>query len=441
MQPKLKVFVSHSFDANDSDDIAQILAFLRAPKFHFEVVTARSPEAEQIGSKVERFVGWADVTFGIFTKRYRDDASEVYVPPPYVLTECAYAKGQYAGNPFKGVHGLVESGVKHSDLALLAVSGEEFPLFRREQFRRGETRAIEQFLMTLHKRYGQSGLAAPKRPYKQREVRKTVEILRNGTAVFKHTVTIAIHHPESIIKRGVLHQLWAPMGAPDLPALEEMARVPLVKRHEQATFSCACIRKNEETVNIPMEIKSLRREASWIQFRLAFPFQTKSNDVLCYQYLWSLPRAFPTCEEDLKTQDYNEVSLRTPHGPITEAIVKLKFEREVVHGAAPELFSKKPFLTYSLTHVEDGFAADEPTPVPLVEYDATWEIYQASIPNLQNAVTLKWRPSSRATIRNAIRAATMQVGSRSSEVAAVAIRGRKRMASIRGSAGRSRRQA
>lgn len=442
MQPKVKVFVSHSFDSDDKHDVAKILAFLRLSKFHLEVLTARSPEARKIGDKIEGLVAWADVTFGIFTKRYRDGESEVWVPPPYVLTECAYAKGQYAGNAYKGVHGLVEAGVKHTDLGLLTISGDEFPPFQRQQFSRGETATFEAFLMTLQKRYGPAALIPPKRPYKQREVRKTVEILRNGTAVFKHTVTIGVYQPDPVSKRGILHELWAPQGAPNLPPLEEMARVPLVKHHDQASFSCSCIRKNAETINMPMRVERHQQDARSIRFRLRFPFELRSSDVLCYQYVWSLPKAFATCEEDLGARGYNEIPLRTPHGPITDAILKVKFEREIVHGASAELFSKKPFLLYSYTQNEDAFALEEPTPVPLVEYDAMWEIYQAHIPHLQNAVLLRWQPSSRATIREALRSAEAEaaIGGDSGRPTS-ALRARKKMARIHAPARRSRRPA
>src|SRR5574341_1232742 len=113
---RLKVFVSHSFDEGDQAVIEKLLSIIQQRKFNFEVRTARNPEPRRFGSKIEDWVDWADVTFGLFTRKYRDPNTNWWLPPPYVISECSYALGRYRDLESKGVHGVVEEGIRHQDL-------------------------------------------------------------------------------------------------------------------------------------------------------------------------------------------------------------------------------------------------------------------------------------------------------------------------------------
>src|SRR5437016_7581236 len=128
---KLKVFVSHTFDKTDADIISRILEIMRRQRFHLDVQTAQPPQSRSFPDKIRDWIDWADVTFGIFTKRGRSEGGGESYPSHFVVSECSTALGRYWDNDRKAVVGILEEPIEHETLGLIAARGEDIPSFNR----------------------------------------------------------------------------------------------------------------------------------------------------------------------------------------------------------------------------------------------------------------------------------------------------------------------
>jgi len=396
MPDKLRVFVSHSFEDCDREFVDQVLALLKQRRFHFDVRTALPAEGGPFPEKIEGQIDWADITFGVFTKKFADEAGHA-VPPPYVISECSYALGRYKDVERKAVHGIVERGINHAHLGLPTGNGAEFPTFTREQVINGETALLEHYLTDLYHRYGGQGQGRP-HPYRQRYLKKTVEIYRTGLGVFKNTVTMAVSDADFIRKRGNYfdHSIWLPSDCAVFPPFQRMLETPISQRLQNPMFYCRFIKLGKVAMEEPLKVESVSQRDRHIAFRVYMPLNVKSNDLVTYNYAWSMPAVFRSFEEEFSgEEDYDQVALRTNHGAIRDAVFRLKFEREGQHAYSPGLFSKAPFALYSLRPTEDALAAADPEEVTRVEPESTWEIYEIRQRDLDGAVSIRWRPGSK----------------------------------------------
>jgi hypothetical protein len=394
---KLRVFVSHSFEDRDREFVDHVLTLLKQRKFHFDVRTARPAEGGPFPDKIEGHIEWADITFGLFTQKFADETGHP-LPPPYVISECSYALGRYRDVERKAVHGIVEKGINHAHLGLPTGNGSEFPVFTREQIIKGDTAFLEHYLTDLYHRYAGQGRGRP-HPYRQRYLKKTVEIYRTGLAVFKNTVTMAVSDADSLRKRGNYfdHSIWLPSDRAVFPPFQTMLETPISQRLQKPMFYCRFIKLGKVPSEKPLRLESVSQRDRHIGFRVYMPFEVKSNDLVTYNYAWSMPAVFRSFEEEFSgEEDYDQVALRTNHGEIRDAVFRLKFEREGQHAYSPDLFSKAPFALYSLIPTEDALAAAEPEAVTRVEPESTWEIYEIRQSRLDGAVSIRWRPGSKA---------------------------------------------
>jgi hypothetical protein len=400
---KVKIFLACSFAPDDQDLVGHMQRLLTSKRFNFEVRTARSPEARGIGDKISELIDWADVTLGLFSRRFRDPDTGDWLPPFYVVSECSYALGRYLGNEAKGVYGLVEEGIKHSNLGLPTAAGAELPSFNRSEI--GGDRLpplLEAYFFDLNHRYGSQRASGPQAFLRQRQVLKTVEVYRSGCGVFKSTVEIFVSNPAQIAEQGnrVQHTIWLPQG--QFPPFAEMTATSIRERTLRPIFSSVFIARGGKRLPQPMRAHLVNQEDRLITFQLEFPFKVKNNDVLTYHYLWSMPGAFHRFEEELGSEDaYDQVSLRVPFGKIGTARLRLKFERETVQGFSPPLFSKEPFVQFSISDTEQGLLL-EPTAVSSLYEDATWEVYEWSSESLAHALVMRWRPVSRSTLNEVV---------------------------------------
>jgi hypothetical protein len=316
----------------------------------------------------------------------------------YVISECSYALGRYKDVEQKAVHGIVEKGIEHAHLGLPTGNGSEFPVFTREQVINGETGFLEHYLTDLYHRYGGQARGRP-HPYRQRYLKKTVEIYRSGLGVFKNTVTMVVSDADFIRKRGNYfdHTIGLPSDRAVFPPFQRMLETPISQRLQSPMFYCRLIKSGKVPMETPLKVESISQRDGHIAFRVHMPFEVKSNDLVTYNYAWSMPAVFRSFEEEFCDEDdYDQVALRTNHGTIKDAVFRLKFEREGQHGHSPVLFSKAPFALYSLRPTEDALAAADPEGVTRVEPESTWEIYEIRQGNLDGAVSVRWRPGSKA---------------------------------------------
>lgn len=408
MTPKLRVFLAHSFAESDREFVDRFKAFLQQRRFQLDVRTAESPQPRPFGKKIGDLIDWADVTIGLFSRRYRDPDTERWLPTPYVVSECSYALGRYKEIDGKGVYGFVEKGLRHSDLGLPTAGGEEFPVFKREDFKAGAPPAeLGQYVSRLSGSYLKATGTEPKRYYKQKSLRKTVTVYRNGRGYFKNTATFIVQNARLFKSHGngIEHSLWVPNKPAQLPDFEVMADTPLTKRLAAPVFSCAFLARGNRRMEQPMTLELLEQNSNTIRFRAIFPFPVKDNDILTYQYVWGVPNMFRAFEEEMEgDNDYDEVGVRTTHGEIGNVELRVKFEREAVRGRRPTLFSKEPFVVFSYTPKEDGILS-EPESVGKIERNADYEIYERTVNELHGAMLIRWRPVSKATMERELGAA------------------------------------
>jgi hypothetical protein len=210
---------------------------------------------------------------------------------------------------------------------------------------------------------------------------------------------MAVSDADSLRKRGNYfdHSIWLPSDRAVFPPFQTMLETPISERLQKPMFYCRFIKLGKVPSEKPLRLESVSQRDRHIGFRVYMPFEVKSNDLVTYNYAWSMPAVFRSFEEEFSgEEDYDQVALRTNHGEIRDAVFRLKFEREGQHAYSPDLFSKAPFALYSLIPTEDALAAAEPEAVTRVEPESTWEIYEIRQSRLDGAVSIRWRPGSKA---------------------------------------------
>jgi hypothetical protein len=401
---KLKVFVSHSFDKADAEIVAKILDIMRRPRFHLEVRTAQPSEARPFSDKIWDLIDWADVTFGILTQRSQDGESGNSYPSHFVVSECSTALGRYRDNEKKAVVGIVEQPIEHKTLGLNAAKGEEFPHFSRSNVladAQTEVTVIEQYLHDLYERHGARLGQIPVYPYKQRNVRKTVEIYRSGLGILKNKNTIVINNAREFIQRGnrIEHRIWLQNRNAGFPDFQDMLKTSITQRHVKPFF-VAMFSGTKREPERPMKAMLMDQGPQMLRIGLEFPFPVKDSDILEYQYSWGMPGAFYGFEDDQpEGLQYQSVSVRSLHGKIDTAELEIKFERETVSLTNPQIFSKEPFAVFAASPDGDG-ATSEPIKIVQVTRDPIFEVYEHSTKDLTGTMIIKWRPASRAYIQS-----------------------------------------
>src|SRR5262249_36298444 len=150
-----------SFDPADEALVQKILTLMSNRRFNFEVRTAQEHEAQPFSDKIQGLIDWADVTFGIFTKKFTAESGRV-LPPPYIISECSFALGRYRDHHRKTVHGIVENPIKHENIGLNVAKGDEYPVFDREDVLNNDTSALEGYFRDLHSRHLERANRRPK---------------------------------------------------------------------------------------------------------------------------------------------------------------------------------------------------------------------------------------------------------------------------------------
>jgi len=393
-RPKLKVFVCHSFDKEDADLVDRLLLYLQHPGYRFEIKTAQVPQAFLIDEKIRANVDWANITFGIFTKRFQDKATGRWLAPPYIGNECAFASARYIDLDNKGVHGIVEKEIQHSDLGLITAANPDFPHFARDEVKDHCPTNLHYYFQSLTRRYLDTQSSAAKRPYKQDSVRKTVYVHRNGAGLFKNTVQITITDQSGFAKTGIDHEIWLPHTAGRLPGLDKMAATSISQRLKQPVFNCIVLSRNGHMVGEPMEIIKSRRDSNYIHFQARPPFEVKVKDTIKYQYVWSMPKAFHVFLDQFEPRQlFEEIALRTTHGKIGHATLRVKFEKETSHSIAQELFEAPPQVMQTLSNREDDLRRETYTPGK-VYHDAMFHIFEHELTDLEgSALVMRWKPA------------------------------------------------
>jgi hypothetical protein len=416
---KDSIFFAHSFEkttplwSNITDeDVANWFHKLLSRRWN--VRSGKLAEAQPIADKVVDQLNEAKALFSVFTRRHKvDDSNDKYLPSPWLLTECAYARGLFRHHDYHAVAGFREKGIDLAALGMLASGGMEFPEFERENLERDKPR-FNQYLDDLERRIqrGAPGqLALDPQYYHQTSLHKIYLVYRNGFGTVHNIVDIVIRDAERLMvdKQGKIdHRIWTHFG--EIPAVSQMLSVPVHQRKNQAFFHGMLCTRNGRRMDTVLGIEETARQDSACQVGLRFfdknrqPFKLKDNDVLRYQYAWGLPGMFPVNEEDMPEptsaeKEYCMAELDPNHGIIDNVVLEVRFEREAHGFHKRELFDKSPFYRFGrgpLKRTEwTPAAATDVVHGDPDEFDIWYDRYLVRHKKLEKRLAIFWRPSSR----------------------------------------------
>jgi hypothetical protein len=420
-EKKDAIFFAHSFEKStptwsNVSDYEVSTWFENLLKKRWRVLSGKSNQARPIGEKVAEAVDDSRAIVAVFTRKHKIESSdERYVPSPWVLCECAYAQGRFKFASHI-VAGFREKGVDPESLALLTISGMEFPEFERDRL--DDFRIVFQtYLADLERRIREGGPGQvplfTALPYRQVDLHKIFLIYRNGYATVQNITQIVIKDPERFLREyqsKVKHHIWTPRGT--FPALATMQTVAVHRRKEEPFFHAILDSHRSKAMNTPLTVEEEDHSGDRISFAVGFshpdgrPLKLKANDTIRYQYAWGLPGMFPTTEEQLQavhgaivdSDTYCIAEAEANHGTIEHLRLDLRFEREARGGEKRELFSKSPFSSIGRGYGHPEWSEPNsvlPAKGEPEEYDMWYEIYRLEINKFESRVRIAWRPSSK----------------------------------------------
>jgi hypothetical protein len=419
MVSKLKVFVAHSFEEkpprgeniSDLDILNWFVKLMRRRPLSFSVITGSKPAPGPIDEKITTDIAECSCVIGIFTRRHHDKERDTWLPPQFVLCECASAIGFYY-NTNKVICGFYEEGIDPKDLALITIGGQELVKFNRNELEKDKERFLE-YLRKLPDivasgtyREGQIALFKPF-PYVQQRLYKIYTIYRNGNFTIQNLNTMLITDVGRFLSEEdgqITHEIWHRKA--DIPPLAEMLDTPVNERRGKAFMSGILRSINQKKINTPLRITPKDHEGKRSFFSVTFcdrnwtKLRLKNQDTIRYQYAWGLPVAYPACEEELADAlagiEINEdayciAEVFASHGLIRNLMFELRFER-----GKGTFFSKSPFFQTTSTfgdHPSWSLAED----MPLIEeedHEMWFETFRIVERNFNGRMRVMWRPIS-----------------------------------------------
>lgn len=420
-QPKDTIFFAHSFEKekpswSDKTDAEVAAWFQRLLQRRWKVLSGKVPEARPIADKIIEGVSESKAMISLFTRRHKVEGTDNYLPSPWLLCECSYAQAFFRHHGFHAVAGFRERGVDPDSLAMLSVSGMEFPEFDRDNLERDKqifNKYLDDLERRIHAGPSAQSLLEPD-IYAQTTLHKIYLIYRNGFGTVHNIVDIVIKDAERFmveLQGRIPHRIWTHFG--EIPALSEMLRVPIHKRKNEPFLHGILDTHKNEPIGTSLDFSEEKRRSSSVQFWIRFldasrqPLKVKANDTLRYQYAWGIPGMFKVNEEDLQppvgsaidAKTYCLAELDANYGPIERVRLELRFEREARDGLTRQLFSKRPFVRFGQGHVKDSVWG-QPHEVKVLtgdpdEFDMWYERFVVNEKNLAKRVQVAWRPSSK----------------------------------------------
>jgi hypothetical protein len=168
--------------------------------------------------------------------------------------------------------------------------------------------------------------------YRHLSLRKSITVLRDGSAVVQNQAGVEILNAEEFT--GIPHFFdLRPMRDMPLPTLQEMldngsAESDGYGLYERAFFVSRLIEWNSIQPDVGWrttieEVSSLGTERN---FTIGFTKPVKSGDRISYEYVWGMPHLFDISADDLRKGDSPYVWLSTTHGPLVRAELILRFQ-------------------------------------------------------------------------------------------------------------------
>lgn len=416
MKSKLKVFLAHSFDKTppkgetiiDQDVVNWFIKLMKKRPLSFDVITGSKPVPGPIDDKVLADISDCSCVIGIFTKRHFDTDNNKWLPPQFVICECASAIGFYY-NTNKVICGFCEEGIEPKDLALITISGLELVKFNRNNLENDRDRFIEylkkipDIVSSGSYRDGQFVLFKP--PYIQQRLYKIYTIYRKGSFTAHNINTMLITDIErfmSEFKGKINHEIWH--RRTKIPPLKDMIITHVDKRKDKAFLQGILRSVNQKKINSNLHIVPTKEEEKRAFFSVSFhdkdgnPLKLKNQDIIRYQYAWGLPRAYLTSDDQLdaltggletKDGDYCQAEIFAGHGLVQDLVLELRFEK----GQGP-FFSKSPFFQTTSSFGDlPTWSHSKDLPICEEEDHAMWfETYRLVERNFNGKIRVMWRP-------------------------------------------------
>jgi len=419
MPEKTRVFVAYSFEKNPppgeskSDiDVAQwFIKLLKSRSLGYEVLTGSKAVPIRIDEKIKEDIVDSSCLIGIFTKRYREDGTNRWLPSQFVLCEAASAIGFYY-NTTKLICGFYEEGIDPKDLALITIGGLELVPFSRSRLDNDRDkfvsylRRIPDILATGSPKEGTGLFPGP--PYSQTYLRKIFTVYTNGGATVQNVTKMLITDAtrfEKDLGGEVTHEIFHRRGG--FASLNDMIGTPIDRRKEEGFLKGICRRINTKRIDTPLRIRVSEERSTGGKIHVSFydrndiRLRLKNQDTIFYQYAWGLPAAYAKTEQELADltdgeaiddKAYNHAEVVANHGMIKRLVVEMRFEK----GRDP-LFDKSPFYQQT-SSFSDSPTWSRSTEVPRTEREEDHEIWFQSFlleeANFQGRLRVLWRPAS-----------------------------------------------
>jgi len=416
MASKLRVFLAHSFEKDtppgetvcDVEVVDWFSKLLKKRPLSFQVVTGAKPTPGPISEKVTADIADCSCVIAVFTKRHFDSDRSKWLPPQFVLCECASAIGFYY-NTNKVICGFYEEGIDPKDLALITIGGLELVPFNRNNLenRKGDyieyLKKLPDIVASGSYREGQIVFLKP--PYIQQRLYKIYTVYRNGNVTVQNLNSMLITDIDGFNREHngeISHEIWH--RKTDISPLSEMLETPIDQRKEKPFLKGMLRQLNQKRIDVPLTITPNKVEGGRAFFTASFhgkdgsKLKLKNQDTIRYQYAWGLPCAYPTSTSQLKSpvggrevdeEAYCHGEVFASHGLVKELILELRFEQGI-----GSFFSKSPFFQATASF-GDLPKWSLPRDLPLLEEEdhAMWfQTFRLVEHNFNGRIRVMWRP-------------------------------------------------
>jgi len=422
MPERPKVFVSYGYrsdklpdepmsEADFGDKLFEYLSN-RHDSLDLQFIRAREPQAGKLDYKVIGNLAMADAIFAVFTRRDRIADKDVWRPAPWVLGECCFLLGRYYDygtepGSYRPVIGIYETGIRLDDLCLVSVAGHElFALDRREwPLAEDRARKFHAYVKSLHRLLQGSGYAPKLFPdehpsYKQKHLRKTIEVHCDGTVIFTNENIMIVVDPDLFYgeRRGVItHHIWSEAidHSPALPSFDDMVKTPTTDRSRVPCLTALLHpRGRTQTEKSELTLTCRTQEPREIAFDIAFGFRVSKGEVLHYTYSWTQPNAYGTSAQELQAAgaEFNKADVRSNHGRIDELECVLRIEKQATGPRAPNALASEPQFRFAHSNVQPLSFGDPHTKWTETRREPYFDEWVLGRRSFEGVLRVSWAP-------------------------------------------------
>jgi hypothetical protein len=293
------------------------------------------PNADSVSDFIDKKIREHHGVFVVLTNRVKDHLTNQWLPPPYVLTEWAYAKALYRTlTPWKPIFAVLEEGVDRRHLGLNPAGDANAPDFKRcslDQFRA----VLAPYVKAMLKKLGPD--EHRDHPINADRLYKRVFVYRNGFVRICNTYRFNVLDPRDYSPSRLKHSIWR--GHYRLGSWSDFLSG---NPSDQITpyLVGECHEANGQTIKrgdtrVVFQPIGMPHDSHELEFQVQIfttngdPLTLTESCRLSYELMWGYPNAFLPRQDLVHTGCLgNAVGLRTAHrGPIADAVLEVYFER------------------------------------------------------------------------------------------------------------------